>query len=149
MEFSGPEGLFHGGLNGVELVVPGHFLDEFPAPVVVEHDEVSQEGQKVVLVADPFQHHLELGEVGGAGFLVVHGLPGLEPLLPCGQGTDPGVEAVGDWFIENRVGSSALYVWSCCQASQTSVFSSAGFFSSMMPRGRPFRKRTMSARRVD
>ena len=31
-----------------------------------------------------------------AGFLVLHGLPGLEPLLPGSQGTDPGVEAVGD-----------------------------------------------------
>ena len=96
LEFGGPEGLFDGGLDGVELVVPGHLLDELPASVVIEHDEVSQEVQEVALLADAFQHYLELGEVGGAGFLVVHGLPGLEPLLPGGQGTDPGVEAIGD-----------------------------------------------------
>ena len=80
----------------MELVVPGHLLEEFSAPVVIEHDEVSQDGQEVVLLADPFQHHLEFGEVGSAGFLVIHGLPGLEPLLPRGQGADPGVESVGD-----------------------------------------------------
>ena len=96
MEFGGPEGLFHGGLDGVELVVPRHLLDEFPAPVVVEYDEVSQEGQEVALLADAFQHHLEFWEIHSAGFLVLHGLPGLEPLLPGSQGTDPGVEAVGD-----------------------------------------------------
>ena len=77
-------------------MVPGHLLDELPASVVIEHDEVSQEGQEVALFADAFQHHLELGEVGSAGFLVLHGLPGLEPLLPGGQGADPGMEAVGD-----------------------------------------------------
>ena len=96
LEFGGPEGFLHGGLDGVELVVPRHFLDEFPAPVVVEHDEVSQEGQEVALLTDAFQHHLKLGEIHSAGFLVLHGLPGLEPLLPGSQGTDPGVEAVGD-----------------------------------------------------
>ena len=96
LEFGGPEGLFHGGLDGVELVVPGDLLDQFPAPVVIEHDEVSQDVQEVALFADAFQHHLELGEVGSAGFLVVHGLPGLEPLLPGGQRTYAGVESVGD-----------------------------------------------------
>ena len=80
----------------MELVVPSHLLDQFPAPIVIEHDEVSQEGQEVALVADSFQHHLEFGEVGSAGFLVLHGLPGLEPLLPGGQGADPGMESVGD-----------------------------------------------------
>ena len=89
-------GLFHGGLDGVELVIPCHLLGEFPAPVVIEYDEVAQDVQEVALLADAFQHHLELGEVGSAGFLVLHGLPGLEPLLPGGQGADPGVEAVGD-----------------------------------------------------
>ena len=96
LEFGGPECLFHGGLDGVELVVPRHLLDQFPAPIVIEHDEVSEESQEVALLADAFQHHLELGEVGSAWFLVVHGLPGLEPLLPGGQGADPGMESVGD-----------------------------------------------------
>ena len=96
LEFGGPKCLFHGGLDGVELVVPGHLLDQFSAAVVIEHDEVFQDVQEVALVADAFQHHLELWKVGGAGFLVLHGIPGLEPLLPRGQGADPSVEAVRD-----------------------------------------------------
>ena len=97
VELGGPEGLFDGGLDGVELVIPGHLLNELPAPVVIEHDEVSQEGKEVALVADAFQHYLEFREVGGAGFLILHGFPGLEPLFPRGQGADPGVESVGGY----------------------------------------------------
>ena len=45
-------------------------------------------------------------------------------------------------------GNSALYVCSCCQAVQIVASSSAGFFSSMTPSGRPFKNSTTSARRV-
>ena len=96
LELSCPEGLFHRGLDGVELVVPGHLLDQFPAAVIVEDNEVPDQGEEIAPVADPFQHRLELREVGGAGFLVVHGFPGFEPLLTGGEGAYPGVESVGD-----------------------------------------------------
>ncbi len=95
LELGGPEGLLDRGLDGVELVISGHFLDEFPATVVIEYDEISEQRQEVGAVAHPFQHDWELGEVGGAWGIVVHGLPGLEPLLAGGQGADAGVEAVG------------------------------------------------------
>ena len=96
LELGCSEGLLARGLDGVELVVPGHLLDEFPAAVVVEDDEVPDQGQEVAPVADSFQYHLELWEVSGARCVVVHGLPGLEPLLPGGQGADAGMESVGD-----------------------------------------------------
>ena len=107
-----PEGLFDGGLDGVKLVVAGHLLDELAAPVVVEDDEVPEQGQEVALTADSFQHRLEFGEVGGARLLVVHGLPGLEPLLPCGQeepirAWSPS-ETIRNSFREKSVGSSFL-----------------------------------------
>ena len=36
LELGCSEGLCYGRLDGVELVIPGHLLDELPAPVVVE-----------------------------------------------------------------------------------------------------------------
>ena len=65
MELGGPEGLLDRGLDGVELVIPRHLLDELPASVVVEDDEVPEQCQEVAAVADPFQHCLEFGEVDG------------------------------------------------------------------------------------
>ena len=38
---------------------------------------------------------MEFQEVGVSG-LIVHCPPGLEPFLPCSEGTNPGIEAVGD-----------------------------------------------------
>ena len=95
LELGCPEGFLDRGLDGVELVVPGHLLDKFPAAVVIEDDEVPDLGQEVAAVADSFHHYLELGEVGRALCVVVHGLPWLEPLLPGGQGADAGMESVG------------------------------------------------------
>ena len=56
------------------------------------------------------------------------GVPGLEPLPARCQRTYAGrctVETTSVSFMENRVGSSALYVWSCCHGVQM-VASSSG-----------------------
>ena len=42
----------------MELVIAGHLLDQRAAAVVLEYDEVSDEGQEVRSIEDPLQHHL-------------------------------------------------------------------------------------------
>ena len=80
----------------MELVVPGHLLDQLAAAVVVEDDEVPDQGQEAVRLADTLQHDLQLGHAGvGQGF-AGDGAPGLEPLSARAQSADAGIQAVGD-----------------------------------------------------
>ena len=87
-------GLGDSGPDCVKLVVPRHLLDECSAPVVFENDEVADERQEPLGGEHPFQHHLELRDRRCSFFLVRDCAPGLEPLLPRGEGTDAGLEAV-------------------------------------------------------
>ena len=60
LELCRAQRLGDGGLDGVELVVARHFLGERPA-VVLENDEVAQQGEETSPLADARQHHLQLG----------------------------------------------------------------------------------------
>ena len=53
-----PQGLIHRNLDGVELVIPGHLLDQRAAAVVVEDDEVADQGEEAARLKDALQHHL-------------------------------------------------------------------------------------------
>ena len=53
-----PQGLIHRNLDGVELVIPGHFLDQSAAAVVVKDDEVADHGEEAARLKDALQHHL-------------------------------------------------------------------------------------------
>ena len=55
-----PQRLGDGGLHGVELVVPGHLLDQRAAAIVLEHDEVADQCQQPARVAGAFEQYLEL-----------------------------------------------------------------------------------------
>ena len=96
LEIRCPQGLLDGGLDGVELVVAGHLLDQLPTAVIVEDDEVLDKGEEPVRGAGPFEHDLEFGGWRRVGLLTLHCPPGLEPLLPGIQGPNPGQESVGD-----------------------------------------------------
>ena len=53
-----PQGLIQSNLDGVELVIPGHLLDQRAAAIVLEHDEVADHGETAARLKDAFQHHL-------------------------------------------------------------------------------------------
>ena len=81
-------------LHCMELVVSRHLLDEVAAAVVLEDDEVANEGEEPLWCEHAFEHHLELRYGRLCFSLVRDGTPGLEPLLPRGEGADAGLEAV-------------------------------------------------------
>ena len=81
-------------LDRVELVVSRHLLGEPPAAVVLEHDEVAQEGEEAPLLEHPLDRHLDLGEEHRGQLLAGDGAPRLEPLPPRGEGAEPGLDAV-------------------------------------------------------
>ena len=83
-----------GGPHRVELVVPGHLLDQGAAAVVLEHDEVADQRQQPAPVEDAFEQHLELREARVGQRLARDRAPGLEPLLPGRQRADARFEAV-------------------------------------------------------
>jgi len=53
-----PQCLCHGDVDGVELMVTGHFLGHASAARVLEDDEIPHEVKQSPLVKDPFEHHL-------------------------------------------------------------------------------------------
>ena len=89
-----------GGFDGVELVVAGDLLRECAA-VVLEDDEVADQGEKSRLLEHALDQHLELGVENRREFLAGNGAPRLEPLVACSDGADPRFETIGD--DEDRV----------------------------------------------
>ena len=92
---SSPQRLVHRGLNGVELVVAGDLLVEPAAAVVLEHDEVPHQVEEPPPIAHTLKQHLKLRQVLVGDFLAADGTPRLEPFPPCGEGAQPGLQAVG------------------------------------------------------
>ena len=80
----------------MELVVSRHLLDEGTAAVVLKDEEVADEGEEALRCEHAFEHYLEL-RYGRLCFSLVRDCPpGLEPLLPGGEGPDAGLQAVRD-----------------------------------------------------
>ena len=96
LQCGGPERLVDSDADGVELVIAGYLLHERAAAVVLEDDEVSEEGEEAVRRADALQHHLQFGLMRIGQGLAGYGAPGFEPLAACGEGADAGLGAVGD-----------------------------------------------------
>ena len=90
------QGFGNCNLDGVELVIAGHLLDQRPAAIVLEHDEVPHQRQKSLPFTGAFQHHLQLGQMRAGQRLPGNGAPGFEPLPPGGEGTDASLDPVGD-----------------------------------------------------
>ena len=89
-----PQGFCDGGLDGVELVVPGHLLDQRAAAVVLEHDEVADQRRQSARSADAFEQHPELRQARLGQRLARDRAPALEPLPACGQRADPRLQPV-------------------------------------------------------
>ena len=83
-----PQRFGDGGPHGVELMVPGHLLDQGAAAVVLEHDEVADQGQQPAPVEDAFDQHLELRQARVGQRLARNRAPRLEPFLPGIQRAD-------------------------------------------------------------
>ena len=96
LQLRSAEGLAHGHAHRVELVIARHLLDQRPAAVVVEDDEIADQGHELRRRADALQHHLQLGHVRVGQGLAADGAPGLEPLPPGGERADARLGAVGD-----------------------------------------------------
>ncbi len=88
------QGLGDGGLHGVELVVPGHLLDQGAAAIVLEHDEVADQREQPAPVEDTFEQHLELRQARVGQRLARNRAPRLEPLLPGRQRADARFQSV-------------------------------------------------------
>ena len=86
--------LGEGGPHRVELVVPGHLLDQGAAAVVLEHDEVADQRQQPAPVEGAFEQHLELRQARVGQRLDRYRAPRLEPLLPGRQRADARFESV-------------------------------------------------------
>ena len=95
LERSSPQRFVHRGLHGVELVVASDLLVEPAAAVVLEHDEVPHQVKEPSRVAHTLKQYLKLRQVLVGKFLAADGAPGLEPLPSCGEGAQPGLQAVG------------------------------------------------------
>jgi len=92
---SGAQCFAHGRLDGVELVVSRHLLDD-AAAVVLEHQEVAHEVEEPARRAESLDHDPHLRRLGRGQSLAVDRPPGLEPLAPRGEGPDARLDSVGD-----------------------------------------------------
>ena len=96
LQLGGPECLANRDADGVELVIAGYLLDQRAAAVVLEDDEVAEEGEEEPRREDALQHYLQLGHTPVGQGLAGYGAPGFEPLAACGEGADAGLGAVGN-----------------------------------------------------
>ena len=92
-QLGGTQGFVHGDADGVELVVAGHLLGR-RAAVVLEHDEVPQQGEEAARLEDALQHHLQFSHVRVGKRLPGDGAPGLEPLPAASERADTGLDPV-------------------------------------------------------
>lgn len=76
--------LDHGCLHGVKLMVASHLLDD-AAAIVLEHDEVSDQIEKALAIAQTLDHDLQFRQMRIGECLAGDGPPRLEPLS---AGTD-------------------------------------------------------------
>ena len=90
------QGLAQGDSHRVELVVAGHLLDRHPTAVVLEHDEVPDQRQEALRVADAGERDLQLRHVRIGQRFAGNGAPGLEPLPPGGERAQARLGAVRD-----------------------------------------------------
>jgi hypothetical protein len=99
-----PQRLADGHLDRVELVVAGHLLRELAAARVLEHDEVADEVEESLFLEQPFDRHLQLGQVRIGELLARDRAPRLHPLAPGRERADPRLDAVGreQHFIERE-----------------------------------------------
>ena len=93
MQLCRTERLVHRDADGVELVVAGHLLGQ-RAAVVLEHDEVAQQGEEAARLEDALQHHLQFSHVRVGKRLPGDGAPGLEPLPAASERADTGLDPV-------------------------------------------------------
>ena len=90
----GAQGLAHGDIDGVELMIARDLLDHRTAAGVLKDDEVFKKIQKPSLVEDALDHDLKLGELRVGQLLARDGTPGLKPLLAGAEGADAGLGPV-------------------------------------------------------
>ena len=91
-----PQRLLQRDVDGVELVVARHLLDELAAARVLEHDEVPDQIEEAALLEHAFQQHLQLGAGSAASVLALDGAPRHEPFPAGAERADARLRAVGD-----------------------------------------------------
>ena len=96
LQLRSPQRLVNRHPHGVELVIACHFLDQFPAAVVIEDDEVPYQGEESRRLEYALQHHLKLGHVGVGQGLACDRSPRLEPFPARVEGANAGLEPIGD-----------------------------------------------------
>jgi len=108
----GADGLIDGDVGGVELVVTGDDLGGGGAMILLEHDEVADEGKQALLIKNAAQEHFQLGDMGGSGGFTLDGLPGEEPFLVGGERTHAGIQSIGndEQFVVVKEGGDLLLV---------------------------------------
>ena len=87
---AGAEGFKQGHVDGMILMITGHFLDEDAAAGILKYNEVANKGQKPPFVENPFHDNLQLRQ--GEMLPIRRGVRAHEPFLvgrPC---PDPGLD---------------------------------------------------------
>jgi len=95
-------GLLHRRPHRMELVIPGHLLGQLAAAIVLEDDEVPDQGQEPLALAHPFEHHLQLGNVRSGQRLARDRAPRLEPLASGGGRRSCSPSTTVNWLTTSQ-----------------------------------------------
>ena len=95
-QLSGAQGLCDRDFDCMELVVARHLLGKRAAALVLEDDEITNQREESLPLADALQHHLQLRHMRIGQRLSRYGAPGLEPFPPGGERADPRFHSVRD-----------------------------------------------------
>ncbi len=79
----------------MELVIARHLLRQRAPAQILEHDEVPDQVEEPPLVEHRFEHHLQLDQLRSRILVPADGTPGLEPLAPRPERSDPRLQPVG------------------------------------------------------
>ncbi len=80
----------------VELMIPGHLLDDAPAAFILEHDEVPHQIKEASLVEHAFEKHFEFRGSFWRDDVAVNRPPRHEPFRIRADRPDARLQAVGD-----------------------------------------------------
>ena len=108
----GADGLFHGHIDGVELVVTGDLFERGGAAILLEDDEIADQIQKTALFKHTLEEHFKLGDRRRRDCLALDRLPGQEPFLIRRSASHAGIQPIGDdqQFVGNEQGGDLLFV---------------------------------------
>jgi hypothetical protein len=87
-QLSGAKCFFHRHVDGVVLMIPGHFLRQLAITQVFERDEISNQIKEPVFCKHTFQHNLQFSQIWLGVIFACNGSPGLLMLIVAHSAAD-------------------------------------------------------------